>query len=73
MIMIMIKELLLRRISSGLIGALHTLQLKEKFNETLYIVYEYEYYEYEYYVLSFREDQRSSNSFLVSMFQYHQF
>ena len=38
-IMIMIKELLLRRISSGLIGALHTLQLKEKFNETLYIVY----------------------------------
>ena len=39
MIMIMIKELLLRRIYSGLIGALHTLQLKEKFDKTLYIVY----------------------------------
>ena len=33
MIMMMIKELLLRRISSGLTGALHTLKLKEKFNE----------------------------------------
>ena len=37
--MIMIKEFLLRRISSGLIGALHTLQLKDKFDKTLYIVY----------------------------------
>ena len=39
MIMIMIKELLLYRISSGLVGALHTLKLKEKLDKTLYIVY----------------------------------
>ena len=38
MTMITIKELLLHRISSGLIGALHTLQLKEKFDNTLYTV-----------------------------------
>ena len=38
-IMIMIEKLLLRLISSGLIGALHTLQLKEKFDKTLHIVY----------------------------------
>ena len=32
----MIKEFLLRRISSGLIGALHTLQLKDKFDKTCF-------------------------------------
>ena len=37
--MIMIKEFLVGRISSGLIGALHTLQLKDKFDKTLYIAY----------------------------------